>query len=146
MLSNIQRQPPRRAGTRRVPAGPWQAALAPHPCAPDGVGSISPGVPQGSPVSQELLRQTRRWVSFLYGGCSSSRPPAHLPSGFSPAGELLLRGPVFVREPSSSMVPVGLEDRRVTLNCEARGNPSPHYRYSAETEAQVGNRVVGAGN
>ncbi|XP_036122223.1 contactin-3-like [Molossus molossus] len=45
-------------------------------------------------------------------------------------GERLLRGPVFVREPSSSiMVPVGSEDRRVTLNCEAKGNPSPHYRW-----------------
>ncbi|XP_070247560.1 contactin-3 isoform X1 [Myotis yumanensis] len=44
-------------------------------------------------------------------------------------GELLLHGPVFVSEPSDSMVPVGAEDRRVTFNCEARGNPSPQYRW-----------------
>ncbi|XP_014390417.1 PREDICTED: contactin-3 [Myotis brandtii] len=44
-------------------------------------------------------------------------------------GELLLHGPVFVSEPSDSMVPVGAEDKRVTFNCEARGNPSPQYRW-----------------
>ncbi|XP_058419632.1 contactin-3 isoform X2 [Diceros bicornis minor] len=44
-------------------------------------------------------------------------------------GELLLQGPVFVREPSNSIFPVGSEDKKVTLNCEARGNPSPHYRW-----------------
>ncbi|XP_046531311.1 contactin-3 isoform X2 [Equus quagga] len=44
-------------------------------------------------------------------------------------GELLLQGPVFIREPSNSIFPVGSEDKKVTLNCEARGNPSPHYRW-----------------
>ncbi|XP_006770701.1 PREDICTED: contactin-3 [Myotis davidii] len=44
-------------------------------------------------------------------------------------GELLLHGPVFVSEPSDSMVPVGAEDKRVTFKCEARGNPSPQYRW-----------------
>ncbi|XP_016057938.1 PREDICTED: contactin-3 [Miniopterus natalensis] len=44
-------------------------------------------------------------------------------------GELLFHGPVFVSEPSNSMVPVGSEDKRVTLSCEARGNPAPRYRW-----------------
>ncbi|VFV30444.1 contactin-3-like [Lynx pardinus] len=44
-------------------------------------------------------------------------------------GELLLQGPVFIREPSNSIFPVGSEDKKITLNCEARGNPSPHYRW-----------------
>ncbi|KAL6072341.1 hypothetical protein STEG23_033746, partial [Scotinomys teguina] len=43
-------------------------------------------------------------------------------------GELLLQGPVFIKEPSNSVFPVGSEDKKITLNCEARGNPSPHYR------------------
>ncbi|KAJ8788178.1 hypothetical protein J1605_005477 [Eschrichtius robustus] len=45
------------------------------------------------------------------------------------AGELLLQGPVFIKEPSNSIFPVGSEDKKITLNCEARGNPSPHYRW-----------------
>ncbi|XP_032989135.1 contactin-3 isoform X4 [Rhinolophus ferrumequinum] len=44
-------------------------------------------------------------------------------------GELHLQGPVFIREPSDSVVPTGPQDKKVTLNCEARGNPSPHYRW-----------------
>ncbi|XP_058582191.1 contactin-3 isoform X3 [Neofelis nebulosa] len=44
-------------------------------------------------------------------------------------GDLLLQGPVFIREPSNSIFPVGSEDKKITLNCEARGNPSPHYRW-----------------
>ncbi|XP_036905816.1 contactin-3-like [Sturnira hondurensis] len=44
-------------------------------------------------------------------------------------GEGPFHGPVFVREPSSSMVPVGSEDKGVTLSCEARGSPAPHYRW-----------------
>nr|XP_023403779.1 contactin-3 isoform X5 [Loxodonta africana] len=44
-------------------------------------------------------------------------------------GELLLQGPVFIKEPSNSIFPVGSEDKKITFNCEARGNPSPHYRW-----------------
>nr|CAI9699851.1 unnamed protein product [Rangifer tarandus platyrhynchus] len=44
-------------------------------------------------------------------------------------GELLLQGPVFVKEPSNSIFPVDSEDKKITLNCEARGSPSPHYRW-----------------
>lgn len=53
---------------------------------------------------------------------------------FLPVGEALLHGPVFVREPSDGIVPVGSEEKQVTLTCEARGNPSPHYRYSGKFE------------
>uniref|UniRef100_A0A8D0LGI2 Contactin 3 n=1 Tax=Sus scrofa TaxID=9823 RepID=A0A8D0LGI2_PIG len=44
-------------------------------------------------------------------------------------GELLLQGPVFIKEPSNSIFPVGTEDKKITLSCEARGNPTPHYRW-----------------
>ncbi|XP_076984795.1 contactin-3 isoform X1 [Tamandua tetradactyla] len=44
-------------------------------------------------------------------------------------GELLLQGPIFIKEPSNNIFPVDSEDKTVTLNCEARGNPSPHYRW-----------------
>ncbi|XP_012865865.1 PREDICTED: contactin-3 [Dipodomys ordii] len=44
-------------------------------------------------------------------------------------GELLLQGPVFIKEPNNSIFPVGSEDKKITLTCEARGNPSPHYRW-----------------
>uniref|UniRef100_A0A8D1QSS8 Contactin-3 n=1 Tax=Sus scrofa TaxID=9823 RepID=A0A8D1QSS8_PIG len=43
--------------------------------------------------------------------------------------ELLLQGPVFIKEPSNSIFPVGTEDKKITLSCEARGNPTPHYRW-----------------
>ncbi|XP_066100646.1 contactin-3 isoform X1 [Saccopteryx bilineata] len=62
-----------------------------------------------------MMLSWKQWILLSLIGCLGD--------------ELLLRGPVFVREPSSTMVPVGSEDKRVTLNCEARGNPSPHYRW-----------------
>lgn len=62
-------------------------------------------------------------VPFTYYDCLFWMSPTH-------TGELLLQGPVFIREPSNSIFPVGSEDKKITLNCEARGNPSPHYRYS----------------
>lgn len=46
-----------------------------------------------------------------------------------PVGELPSQGPVFVTEPSSSIVPMGLGGQKVTLSCEARGSPPPRYRY-----------------
>ncbi|XP_054450594.1 contactin-3-like [Pteronotus mesoamericanus] len=44
-------------------------------------------------------------------------------------GAAPFQGPVFVREPSSRVVPVGSEDRGVLLSCEARGSPAPRYRW-----------------
>lgn len=51
-----------------------------------------------------------------------------------PVGELPSQGPVFVTEPSSSIVPVGLGGQKVTLACEARGSPPPRYRYGGSLE------------
>ncbi|XP_055985239.1 contactin-3-like [Sorex fumeus] len=44
-------------------------------------------------------------------------------------GDPRFQGPVFTQEPGDSVFPVGAEDRTVTLSCEARGSPSPHYRW-----------------
>uniref|UniRef100_A0A8D1QKF4 Contactin-3 n=1 Tax=Sus scrofa TaxID=9823 RepID=A0A8D1QKF4_PIG len=55
--------------------------------------------------------------------------PPQMLSVLSSKGELLLQGPVFIKEPSNSIFPVGTEDKKITLSCEARGNPTPHYRW-----------------
>ncbi|KAM4883139.1 contactin-3 isoform 1-T1 [Thomomys bottae] len=55
-------------------------------------------------------------------------------------GELLLQGPVFIKEPNNSIFPVGSEDKKITLTCEARGNPSPHYRWQLNG-SHIGNSV-----
>ncbi|XP_037377819.1 contactin-3 [Talpa occidentalis] len=57
----------------------------------------------------------RQWLLLPFLGCLG--------------GELLLRGPVFTREPSDSVSPAGPGGRRLTLNCEARGHPAPQYRW-----------------
>ncbi|XP_069499634.1 contactin-3-like [Ambystoma mexicanum] len=44
-------------------------------------------------------------------------------------GDTAFQGPVFIREPGHMTFPVGNEDRRVILNCEARGTPAPKYRW-----------------
>lgn len=54
-------------------------------------------------------------------------------------GELLLQGPVFIKEPSNSVFHVGSEDKKITLNCEARSNPAPHYRYCGKVEHVIEN-------
>ncbi|XP_028905534.1 contactin-3 isoform X1 [Ornithorhynchus anatinus] len=40
-----------------------------------------------------------------------------------------LQGPVFIREPSHHIFPVDSGDKKITLHCEARGKPTPHYRW-----------------
>ena len=37
-------------------------------------------------------------------------------------------GPVFVQEPDDVIYPLNSEDKKVLLNCEARGNPPPLLR------------------
>uniref|UniRef100_A0A8C0G8G7 Uncharacterized protein n=1 Tax=Chelonoidis abingdonii TaxID=106734 RepID=A0A8C0G8G7_CHEAB len=39
-------------------------------------------------------------------------------------------GPVFVQEPDDVIFPTDSEEKKVSLNCQARGNPAPIYRYS----------------
>ncbi|XP_076124754.1 contactin-4 [Alosa pseudoharengus] len=38
-------------------------------------------------------------------------------------------GPVFTQEPSDSVFPLNSEDNKVFINCKAKGNPTPHYRW-----------------
>ncbi|KAL4655900.1 contactin-3-like [Arapaima gigas] len=41
----------------------------------------------------------------------------------------VLHGPVFTQEPSDSVFPLNSDDSRVFINCKAKGNPSPNYRW-----------------
>ncbi|KAJ8280269.1 hypothetical protein GJAV_G00052510 [Gymnothorax javanicus] len=38
-------------------------------------------------------------------------------------------GPVFLQEPDDTIFPLESEEKKVTMICEARGNPSPTYRW-----------------
>uniref|UniRef100_A0A8C3VNW5 Contactin-5 n=1 Tax=Catagonus wagneri TaxID=51154 RepID=A0A8C3VNW5_9CETA len=38
-------------------------------------------------------------------------------------------GPVFVQEPDDIIFPTDSDEKKVALNCEARGNPGPNYRW-----------------
>ncbi|RXM96334.1 Contactin-5, partial [Acipenser ruthenus] len=38
-------------------------------------------------------------------------------------------GPAFLQEPDNTIFALGSEEKKVTLNCEARGNPPPMYRW-----------------
>uniref|UniRef100_A0A452IKG5 Contactin-5 n=1 Tax=Gopherus agassizii TaxID=38772 RepID=A0A452IKG5_9SAUR len=38
-------------------------------------------------------------------------------------------GPVFVQEPDDVIFPTDSEEKKVSLNCQARGNPAPIYRW-----------------
>uniref|UniRef100_A0A8U8B8W2 Contactin-5 n=1 Tax=Geospiza parvula TaxID=87175 RepID=A0A8U8B8W2_GEOPR len=38
-------------------------------------------------------------------------------------------GPVFVQEPDDMIFPTDSEEKKVSLNCQARGNPTPTYRW-----------------
>lgn len=37
-------------------------------------------------------------------------------------------GPVFVQEPDDIIFPTDSDEKKVALNCEARGSPVPNYR------------------
>uniref|UniRef100_A0A8C9TDB8 Contactin-2 n=1 Tax=Scleropages formosus TaxID=113540 RepID=A0A8C9TDB8_SCLFO len=41
----------------------------------------------------------------------------------------VLHGPVFTQEPSDSVFPLNSDDSRVFINCKAKGNPPPSYRW-----------------
>ncbi|XP_043933946.1 contactin-4 isoform X2 [Protopterus annectens] len=38
-------------------------------------------------------------------------------------------GPIFIQEPQSMIFPLDSDEEKVTLNCEAKGNPSPFIRW-----------------
>ncbi|XP_029288438.1 contactin-4 isoform X2 [Cottoperca gobio] len=41
-------------------------------------------------------------------------------------------GPVFTQEPSDSIFPLSTDDTQVFINCKAKGNPPPHYRWKMD--------------
>uniref|UniRef100_A0A8C9Z259 Contactin-3 n=1 Tax=Sander lucioperca TaxID=283035 RepID=A0A8C9Z259_SANLU len=41
-------------------------------------------------------------------------------------------GPVFTQEPSDSIFPLSTDDKQVFINCKAKGNPPPHYRWKMD--------------
>ncbi|XP_044038618.1 contactin-4 isoform X2 [Siniperca chuatsi] len=41
-------------------------------------------------------------------------------------------GPVFTQEPSDSIFPLSTDDKQVFINCKAKGNPLPHYRWKVD--------------
>ncbi|XP_069045465.1 contactin-4 [Lepisosteus oculatus] len=41
----------------------------------------------------------------------------------------ILHGPVFTQEPSDIMFPLNSEDSKIFINCKAKGNPIPTYRW-----------------
>ncbi|KAI4874174.1 hypothetical protein NFI96_008500 [Prochilodus magdalenae] len=46
------------------------------------------------------------------------------------AEERIIRhGPVFTQEPSDSVFPLTDQDNKIFINCKAKGNPMPHYRW-----------------
>ncbi|XP_053491809.1 contactin-4 isoform X2 [Ictalurus furcatus] len=45
------------------------------------------------------------------------------------AERIIQYGPVFTQEPSDSVFPLSTEDPKIFINCKAKGNPLPHYRW-----------------
>ncbi|XP_029906849.1 contactin-4 isoform X1 [Myripristis murdjan] len=41
-------------------------------------------------------------------------------------------GPVFTQEPSDSIFPLSSDDNQVFINCKAKGNPPPHYKWKVD--------------
>uniref|UniRef100_A0A673C4D5 Contactin 4 n=1 Tax=Sphaeramia orbicularis TaxID=375764 RepID=A0A673C4D5_9TELE len=48
------------------------------------------------------------------------------------ATEHTRHGPVFTQEPSDSIFPLSSDDKQVFINCKAKGNPPPHYRWKVD--------------
>nr|XP_043881003.1 contactin-4 [Solea senegalensis] len=46
--------------------------------------------------------------------------------------ENMRHGPVFSQEPSDSVFPLSTDDKQVFINCKAKGNPLPHYRWKVD--------------
>uniref|UniRef100_A0A8C4Z5N4 Contactin-4-like n=1 Tax=Gadus morhua TaxID=8049 RepID=A0A8C4Z5N4_GADMO len=41
-------------------------------------------------------------------------------------------GPVFTQEPSDSVLPLGAHDNQAFINCKAKGNPPPRYKWRVD--------------
>uniref|UniRef100_A0A7N6AA63 Contactin 4 n=1 Tax=Anabas testudineus TaxID=64144 RepID=A0A7N6AA63_ANATE len=55
-----------------------------------------------------------------------------LPLSSFPVSENTRHGPVFTQEPSDSIFPLSADDNQVFINCKAKGNPPPHYRWKVD--------------
>ncbi|XP_007472009.1 PREDICTED: contactin-5-like [Lipotes vexillifer] len=119
-------------------------------------GSKYSGTLPGLPTSYAtLLRIKKSSSSSLYGSKTRSRyssPPLGTLSVSSPSwrgaaqhyyspinlyhssdafkqDESVDYGPVFVQEPDDIIFPTDSDEKKLALNCEARGNPVPNYRW-----------------
>ncbi|KAK3575085.1 hypothetical protein QTP86_019738, partial [Hemibagrus guttatus] len=45
------------------------------------------------------------------------------------AERTIQHGPVFTQEPCDSVFPLSSEDNKIFINCKAKGNPPPYYRW-----------------
>ncbi|XP_072345076.1 contactin-5-like [Scyliorhinus torazame] len=83
--------------------------------------------------------------------CRRTGHTAIVPAGSRPQGkaaEVADRGPGFIHQPRQVLIPVETGVRKVTLSCEAHGNPRPVYRWFRdgsllELEAVPRYRLVG---
>ncbi|KAK7916148.1 hypothetical protein WMY93_011909 [Mugilogobius chulae] len=64
--------------------------------------------------------------SVLVGLILDHKPP------ISQVPEDTRHGPVFTQEPSDSTFPLSSDDKQVFINCKAKGNPPPHYRWKVD--------------
>ncbi|XP_053561563.1 contactin-5 [Bombina bombina] len=53
----------------------------------------------------------------------------HFSEAFRQNDESVDYGPVFVQEPENVIFPMDSDEKKVALNCEARGAPAPSYRW-----------------
>ncbi|XP_026531431.1 contactin-5 [Notechis scutatus] len=66
-----------------------------------------------------------------HGSLQPHYPPTN-PEPFSEAfkqEEGVDYGPMFIQEPDHVIFPMDSEEKKVSLNCQARGNPAPTYRW-----------------
>uniref|UniRef100_A0A4W2G3I6 Contactin-5 n=1 Tax=Bos indicus x Bos taurus TaxID=30522 RepID=A0A4W2G3I6_BOBOX len=99
-------------------------------------------IKKSSPSSLYGSRTRPRYSSPSLGTLSVSSPswrgaPQHYyspinlyhPSDAFKQDESVDYGPVFMQEPDDIIFPTDSDEKKVALNCEARGNPIPNYRW-----------------
>ncbi|XP_054020520.1 contactin-5 isoform X2 [Dryobates pubescens] len=89
----------------------------------------------GSPSSGSISSPGWRGAAQHY---HSPTNPYHFSEAFK-HDESVDYGPVFVQEPDDVIFPTDSEEKKVSLNCQARGNPTPTYRWLRNgTEIDIG--------